>query len=99
MRTPSRVFYELMVIPRYVLVVSRKLLGVEGEATNIETIAAGAVSIIGKRYQPEMSRHERIQRMEWDRREGQKIDRLSGAPSRILENTVPCRLRQHNAVT
>src|SRR5258705_2491413 len=37
--------------------------------------------------------------MKWYRREVKKIDRLSGTASRILKNTVPCRLSQHSAVT
>jgi hypothetical protein len=42
MRTQTRVFYKLVVIPGNVFIVGRKLCGVESEATNIETIAATA---------------------------------------------------------
>ena len=46
-----------------------------------------------------MSRHDRVERMKRDRRERKKIDGLSGIISRVLENTIPRRLSQYNAVT
>src|SRR5438067_206435 len=46
-----------------------------------------------------MIRHDRVERMKRDRGERKKIDRLSGTASRVLENTIPRRLSQYNAVT
>src|SRR5882724_2569625 len=46
-----------------------------------------------------MRSQDRVERMKRDRRERKKIDRLSGAASGVLENTISRRLSQHNAVT
>ena len=88
MRTPFRVPYQLVVVPQYVLVVGGKLRDIEGEATDIEPIGVGAVAVVRKRDQSEIRGHERVQRMKWNAGQCQKVDRLSGAARRVLENTV-----------
>ena len=60
MRTQFRVLYKLMVVPGYVLVVRGQLPDIEGEATDIETIGAGAVVIVRKRDQTEMRGQDRV---------------------------------------
>src|SRR2546427_917416 len=71
----------------------------EGETPDIKPIAAGAGVIVGKRYLIQMRSQDRVERMKRDRRERKKIDGLSGIISRVLENTIPRRLSQYNAVT
>jgi len=50
-----------MVIPQNVFIVRGELLGIELEATDIETIAATPRIIVRSRYLIQMGRQERIQ--------------------------------------
>ena len=83
MRTEFSVLHKLMVIPEYVFIIRGKLLGVELEAADVETIAGSTGGIVGNRDLVQMGRQDRIQRMEGDAGLRQKVDRPNNTAGRM----------------
>ena len=60
MRTQTRVFDKLVVIPENVFIVSGSLRHVECEAADVEAIAISSTGIVGGGYLVEMRRHDSV---------------------------------------